>query len=157
MAIFNIPFGDTIMTKLYKTRISSMLAIGLLAAILAQQTSTAETVNSPGSVLHGRTTEVADDILNALGIGFRQYNQVPNLAQLRSITSLIVSHAALTSLRADDFDGLTNLQTLHLNNNLLTTLPLGIFDRLTNLQSLSLSNNLLTTLPLGIFDKLTSL
>ena len=66
MKTFNIPFEDMTMTKLYKTRISSLLVIGLLAAIVfGQQTSIAQstpppegTVNSPGSVLHSRTTAV---------------------------------------------------------------------------------------------------
>ena len=115
-------------------KISKSLKLTLLAAILAQQTSMAQTtpppegtVNSPESVLHGRTIIVADKILVALGWRITQYNQVTNLNQLSSVTSLdfanniIVAdgrvggdgmHAGLSSLQAGDFEGLTNLQTL---------------------------------------------
>ena len=129
MKILNILFGDTIMTKYDKTRISSLLAIGLLAAILAQQTSMAQTVNSPGSVLHGRTRQVAHKIIEALGPGFTQYNQVTNfaqlsgyynqvtnLAQLSGITSLNL-HNRITSLQAGDFKGLTNLESLDISKS----------------------------------------
>ena len=50
------------MTKMHPDKIASLVAFGILAAILAPQISTAQTtpppegtVNSPGSVLHGRT------------------------------------------------------------------------------------------------------
>ncbi len=89
MKTYNIRFGDTIMRRMHKTRIRFFLAIGLLAAILAQQTSMAQTtppqgvggtVNSPGYVLHGRTKRVVNEILDALGPGITRYNQVTNLA-----------------------------------------------------------------------------
>ncbi len=112
---------------------------------------------SRGSVLHGRTRQVSNAILDALGAGITQYNQVTNLAQLDSITSLSLYNRGLTSLQAGDFEGLTNLQTLHLYINQLSSLPAGIFDELTNLQTLNLRNNRLTTLPAGIFDELTNL
>ena len=110
---------QAIMTRMHKTRIGSLLAIGLLTAILAQQTSMAQSppppegaVNSPGSVLYGRTIEVANKILDELGPSIAQYNQVTNLAQLSGITSLNLAGAGITFLRAGDFEGFTNLQTL---------------------------------------------
>ena len=181
MKIFNIPFGDMIMTQLYKTRISSLLAIGLLAAILASQISTAQTtpppegtVDSPSSVLHGRTIAVADKILYELGRGIprynriTRYNQVTNFSQLSGITSLSIggrrgvtlsrpNEQSLTSLQAGDFDGLVNLQSLDLARNWLASLPSEIFDGLTNLQSLGLHHNSLSSLPSGIFDDLANL
>ncbi len=109
-----------------------------------------------GSVLHGRTKQVADEILSKLP-GITRYNQVTNLAQLSSITSLSSYNHRLTSVRADDFEGLTNLQTLNISGNRLTSLPAEIFDGLTNLQTLHLDNNRLTSLPAGIFDGLANL
>ena len=98
-------------------RIHSFLIIGLLAAILAQQTSMAQTVNSHDSVLHGRTIKVADEILYKLGPSITQYNQVTNLAQLSGITylSLYSTRGTFTSLQADDFKGLTNLEWLDIS------------------------------------------
>ncbi len=110
MNIFNIPFGDTLMTNTHQTRIRSLLAIGLLAAIVfGQQTAMAQyrgyrgtsangpvdpndpvdsrdRFNSPDSVLHGRTKHVAIFIMQ--GLYHRTYNQVTNLAQLSGITSM---------------------------------------------------------------------
>ena len=166
MKIFNIPFGDTIMTRMHKTRIRSLLAIGLLAAILASQISTAQTtpppegtVNSPDSVLHGRTTVVANSILRQLP-SIPSYNQVTNLNQLSGITSLSgLTAGSVSSLRPNDFDGLANLQTLNLfGNHELTSLPLGVFNGLTNLKTLYIGAiEDLTTLPAGIFTNLVNL
>ena len=150
-------------TKLYETRIRSLLAIGLLAAILAQQNAMAQTtpppegtVNSPGSVLHGRTTRVADAILSQLP-SITEYNQVTNLVQLSSITNLNLASQSLSSLQINDFAGLSQLETLNLNNNQLTNLPSVVFDDLANLQRLSLHNNRLASLPSGVFDKFANL
>ena len=138
----------------------------MLAAILASQTATAQTtpppagtVNSPGSVLHGRTVRAANAILSQLP-SITQYNQVTNLNQLSGITSLSgLSSGAVSSLRPNDFDGLTNLQTLYLGGNHdLVSLPLGVFNGLTNLKTLYISEcEDLTTLPAGIFTNLVNL
>ena len=155
MKIIDISFGDTIMTNTHKTRIHSLLAlaIGLLAAILAQQISTAQTtppqgvggtVNSPDSVLHGRTIRVADEILRQLP-GITQYNQVTNLTQLSSVASLYFFGRVSEnwSPRAGDFDGLVNLQSLSMISLGfgLTSLPSGIFNKLINLQMLDIRAN----------------
>ncbi|MYA91657.1 MAG: leucine-rich repeat domain-containing protein, partial [Synechococcus sp. SB0663_bin_10] len=63
----------------------------------------------------------------------------------------------LTSLSSGDFDGLSNLQALHLSNNDLSSLPEDIFDGLSSLQLLYLDNNDLTSLPEDIFDGLSGL
>ena len=66
--------------------------------------------------------------------------------------------AYLTSLQANDFAGLSCLETLSTRSTQLTNLPAGIFDDLANLQTLSLSDNRqLTNLPAGIFDELPNL
>ena len=162
MTTFNIPFGDTIMTKLYKTRIRSLLAIGMLASVVfVQQTATAQTVNSPGSVLHGRTKQVDYSILDALGIDIPfsvlLYDEVTDANQLSDITRLSITSFTEVpfSLRAGDFDGLTNLQDLDFSSisSRILTLLAGIFDKLTSLQSLDLSGRLPVLLPDGVFDK----
>ena len=72
----------------------TLLVIGITAIVFGQQTAMAQTtppagtVNSPDSVLHGRTTAAADEILSELGPSITQYNQVTDLAQLSGITSL---------------------------------------------------------------------
>ena len=63
----------------------------------------------------------------------------------------------LTSLKEDDFDGLTSLRTIWLQNNSLSSLHQDIFDGLTSLQNLRLNNNSLSSLDENIFDGLTSL
>ena len=63
----------------------------------------------------------------------------------------------MSSLKAGDFDGLTNLKRLRLDGNSLTTLPAGIFDDLARLWVLDLDSNQLTTLRPGVFDSLTKL
>lgn len=63
----------------------------------------------------------------------------------------------ITTLREDDFDGLTSLLRMDLSRNRLIALPKHIFDPLTSLDSLNLSLNELTVLPEGIFDQLNSL
>ena len=52
----------------------------------------------------------------------------------------------ITTLRAGDFDDLTNLESLSLYDNQLTALPDGVFDGLTSLQWPGLENNYLVGL-----------
>ena len=98
-----------------------------------------------------RTPQVRDAIMAA--------DNAANCAAVGAarVTRLDIGRQGLTSLRADDFDGLTSLQELHLNNNQLSALPDGAFDGLTSLQVLRLDGNQLAALPDGAFDGLTSL
>ena len=63
----------------------------------------------------------------------------------------------ITSVSADDFDGLSNLEYLHLGNNKLSSLPADVFDNVSNLQEIWLGQNNLSSLPVNIFDRLSKL
>ena len=76
------------------------------------------------------------------------------LHHLREITTLDLRNQSISSLSANDFDGLVRLETLDLSGNVLTSLPSGVFDELYLLKTLRLNGNLLQTLPDGIFDSL---
>ena len=76
---------------------------------------------------------------------------------LAAIYSLNLPNKSITSLKADDFDGLTRLTGLHLSYNQLSSLPAGIFDNLTALRTFTLYSNQLSSLPAGLFDNLTAL
>ncbi len=173
MKTFNIPFGDTIMTNTHQTRIHSLLAIGMLAAILAQQTSTAQTtpppdgtVDDPDSVLHGRTTAVADAILSQLP-GITEYDQVTDLGQLSSVSRMGLT---VNFLQAGDFNSLTNVRSLELSfqfkydgtDSSFTNVMKVVNDELPELQSLKLIPVIDDlpddkSLPSGIFNRLTNL
>ena len=105
-----------------------------------------------------RTQQVQDEIVelvaSAVGIGDCANIDATHLA---GITELSLRLKSITSLKAGDFAGLTNLEHLRLDNNQLSTLPAGIFNGLTNLQRLDLDTNQFSTLPESIFNGLTSL
>lgn len=69
----------------------------------------------------------------------------------------IASGGSVTSLRAGDFAGLSNLEVLYLLRLGLEELAPGVFDGLEKLHWLSLQFNELTSLPEGVFSDLTSL
>ena len=71
--------------------------------------------------------------------------------------TLALNRKSISSLRAGDFGGLTNLNELNLAYNSLSSLPAGVFDDLTNLRRLNLYQNNLSNIPAGVFDKLTGL
>ncbi len=111
--------------------------------------------SAPSVALSSRTSAVSSAIVRA----------IPNVTtaadvktgHIKVIRSLDLSSTSISDLLADDFDGLTNLETLNLYGNNLTLLPSGLFDGLTNLTTLSLESNDLTSIPSAIFDDLTSL
>ena len=113
MTTFNISFGDTIMTKLSKSRIHSLLAIGLLLTIVfGQQTAMAQyvlfsegvygTVNRTNSVLHGRNGAVANAIMSELGI-------LPSLKRYRRGIPYGVN---TQTIRNNHYNQVTNLNQL---------------------------------------------
>ena len=117
------------------------------------------TVELPG--ICGRTKAVRDEIVRMIP-GVRHCRDVTD-TQLAAISGDVHSNPlnlynkGLSSLKAGDFDGLTNLKRLRMDRNSLTTLPAGIFDDLAGLMTLDLDRNQLTTLRSGVFDSLTNL
>ena len=79
-----------------------------------------------------------------------------DFAGLTNLQSLILtddySGSRIRELPAGVFDGLSRLRYLELGSSLLATLPDGVFDDLTNLRTLDLGYNFLTSLPDGVFD-----
>ena len=78
-------------------------------------------------------------------------------AHLAAIQTLNLEYAEISTLRSDDFSGLTSLSTLYLGNNNLTTLPADIFSGLSSLTALYIQNNKLNSLPEGVFSSLSSI
>ena len=98
-----------------------------------------------------RTLEVRNAIVAASGAATcAQVTQ----RHLREIAALDLSDQWITTLRAEDFDGLVRLDLLDLSGNLLTSLPEGVFDDLYLLKTLKLDGNLLTTLRADVFEEL---
>ena len=124
-----------------------------------------ERSGDPGSFsICNRTPEVQDAILRQIGSGTTCENVTA--ADLETITgSLDLSDQGIVSLKAGDFDGLTNLQQLsfsiHTRDtsvwNRLSTLPVGVFSSLSNLQTLFIQWNRLTTLRADVFSSLSNL
>ncbi len=105
-----------------------------------------------------RTSEVQAAALTALSLPATTDCATITDAQLRSITSLTISGAGLSSLQVGDFGEMTGLTTLTISGHpSLTSLPRGIFDPLTALTTLDLSDNGLTRLRGSAFDKTTRL
>ena len=77
--------------------------------------------------------------------------------QLAAITTLDISEASITSLKSEDFNGLTGLRTLNLSDNSLSNLPSDVFDGVSSLRTLNLSDNSLSNLPSDVFDGVSSL
>lgn len=190
-----------------------LLLVGLMLAVLGAPFSLAQTnfmdrilndssyqpLDSPGSILHGRTKDVARWILNSLDYANRhnaeqagnpiperltRFNQITNLIQLAPIESLsLVADTDegyllnnedylydardldalkyylfnLRVLRAGDLAGLVNLKGLGCNN--LMIIEAGVFDGLPNLEVLHLHFSQAGpggTLPAELFDPLAN-
>ena len=101
-----------------------------------------------------RTAQVLNEILDRINID--DCADVSS-ADLSTITRLRLSGEGITTLRANDFEGLNGLDDLDLSGNSLSSLPVGIFDGLTALYLLDLSGNSLSSLPVPVFDELGAL
>ena len=100
-----------------------------------------------------RTAAVHSAIKRALGLTCDKVSD----NDLVKVQTLELSDQGLSSLKAEDFQGLTGLTHLRLDSNKLTGLPANIFTDLTSLESVDLSDNLLTEVPEGLFSGLVSL
>ena len=76
---------------------------------------------------------------------------------LSQITELVVGKTGLSTLKAGDLAGLSNLEWLHLDGNEFSELPEDMFSELTKLKYLSIAGNELTELPEAIFQSLSNL
>ena len=142
----------------------ALLAIFALApaAVPRSGVAHAQTADPPADTeptsagICGRTPQVRDAILNRLS-DVSQCSDVTG-DHLASIDGeLHLEEKDITSLRAGDFDGLTELRVLLLWHNQIEELPSGVFDSLTALEHLSLDHTRLGELPPGVFDSLTAL
>ena len=126
-----------------------LILLGVLAAVPVQ----AQT--PPG--ICGRTQQVQDGILNRLG-GVSDCAEVTT-THLTTVTELTLESVGLTSLKADDFAGLTDLKELRLTGNYqLYGLPSGVFSGLAKLETLDLYDNQFHQgLPARVFSGLTKL
>ena len=126
-----------------------LILLGVLAAVPVQ----AQT--PPG--ICDRTQQVQDGILNWLS-GVSDCAEVTT-THLTTVTELTLERVGLTSLRADDFAGLTELKELRLTSNKqLLALPSGVFSDLAKLETLDLYNNqFYQGLPAGVFSGLSAL
>ena len=101
-----------------------------------------------------RTAEVRDAITSETG---EADCTLVTTAHLEEVATLDLNDQGLTSLREDDFDGLTRLKELNLGRNALTSLPAGVFSDLTKLRKVALRQNSLSSLPAGLFSGLPKL
>ena len=108
------------------------------------------------TTLCDRTPQVRDAIVAAVP-SVSDCNDVTQTQLATGITSLFLNGQSITTLKADDFAGLTSLVELRLYDNQLSTLPADLFDGLSSLTTLYLNGNQLSSLPKGLFDGLSSL
>ena len=101
-----------------------------------------------------RTPEVRDAILGTLQ---GDWCVLVTSEQLGTVRYLGLRNENMPAIKADDFDGLTNLTYLELRDNNLVSLPPGVFDDLISLEMLLLKENDLASLPEGVFDNLYKL
>ena len=102
-----------------------------------------------------RTPQVRDAIVAAVP-GVNSANDVTE-AHLAAIQTLHLYNKNITTLKEDDFSGLSALMGIDLTDNELTTLPAGVFNGLSALKVLVLTNNNLSSLPDGVFNDLSAL
>ena len=112
--------------------------------------------DTPTTTLCDRTPQVRDAIVAAVP-SVSDCNDVTQTHLASGITSLFLNGQSITTLKADDFAGLTSLVELRLYDNQLSTLPADLFDGLSSLTTLYLNGNQLSLLPKGLFDGLSSL
>lgn len=101
-----------------------------------------------------RTPQVRDELMSLTLVATCSDVTAAHLAR---IDELWIYGSGITTLQADDFNGLGSLRMLNLSFNSLRTLPEGVFKGLINLEYLVLRVNALSELPERIFRGLSSL
>ena len=104
--------------------------------------------------LSERTQKVVDQIVFHAPVS--NANAVTE-AHLRAIKWILINNKSISTLKEQDFDGLSSLSAIWLYNNDLTSLPENVFSGLSNLTQLLLHYNQLTSLPDNIFSDLSKL
>ncbi len=102
-----------------------------------------------------RTQQVQDEILTRLSAV--SDCAAVTVADLATVTVLVLEGKRITSLKAGDFAGLTAVTYIGLNSNRVTSLPETVFSGLTALETLDLEDNVLSVLPAEVFSGLTAL
>ena len=104
----------------------------------------------------GRTEQVVDAILDEVrGVTDCALVTDDHLAAIDGRIDL--GNQGITSLKPQDFAGLSSLEELTITDNSLTTLPDAVFAGLSSLETLWLFNNRLTSLPRAAFFELAEL
>ena len=140
------------------TTLGVVLFLSLVGLSSPQRAQAQTTIN-----ICDRTPQIEAKILRMLGkteadCGSITAAELETIGRIVGRSTMFINHDhTLTTLKAGDFDGLTNLGYLNLRKNNLSSLPAGTFDGLTWLDWLILFDNSLSSLPAGIFDKLTRL
>ena len=101
-----------------------------------------------------RTAQVRDAIMDAAGVSACGDVTEDHLA---AITRLSLSDESISTLKADDFSGLSALEDLSLKQNNLSNLGANTFSGLTALTSLNMSFSRLGNFDANLFSGLTSL
>lgn len=105
------------------------------------------------------TCYFSSNITSVVCVSVESLNKVPENIPTQA-TTLSLEFTNISALTDQDFDGLFQLQELHLSSNLLGNISSGALKDLHQLRILDLANNLLTTLPPNLFSivfNLTSL
>ena len=77
---------------------------------------------------------------------------IPDLGVLSHLTTLIVHNSNLIEIKAENFLGMQELQSLDLYDNKLSSFPSDTFSTLTKLKYLSLSDNQIEVIPSNLFN-----
>ena len=101
-----------------------------------------------------RTTQVRDAIVAAFPVSTCGDVTTDHLS---AITLFSLASENISTLKANDFSGMTNLKGLSLRDNNLSSLPANIFSDLSALEELYLSSNKLSSLNANIFSNLSAL
>ena len=123
-------------------------------AIALTNLTVANRTQDPTVNICSRTSQVRDAIVDAAGVSACGDVTEDHLA---AITRLSLSDESISTLKADDFSGLSALEELYLSDNNITSLPATVFSNLSGLEHLDLEYARLTSLPATVFSNLSGL